>query len=182
MQVFSSAAPRYDRTTIWLHWATAALVLVQWLTAQIIDLFPKGMPRIEARSAHISLGVCLAILLVARLVWRSARGRVLPPAGRGVLQIVAKGGHLALYLLIGVTIFVGLMLVWVRGDSVFGLFAIPAFNPGDKNLADKVGDLHGALATLILILAGLHAAAESRPPFSMAGWRFVADVAWRRLG
>jgi cytochrome b561 len=160
MRSFSPAATRYDQTTIWLHWATAALVLVQWLIAQIIDLFPKGMARIEVRSAHISLGLCLALLLIARLIWRGTRGRVLPPADRGVLQILATGAHLALYVLIGATIFVGFILVWVRGDSFFGLFAIPAFAPGDKTLADKVGDLHGALATLILVLAGLHALAS----------------------
>lgn len=159
MQFVSQDAARYDRTTIWLHWATAALVVVQWFVAQIIDLFPKGMPRIEVRSVHISLGLCLAVLLIARLFWRATRGRALPSANRGARNILAKGTHLALYALLGAVVLVGLFLVWVRGDSFFGLFAIPAFDPGNQALRHNVEELHGALATLILVLAGLHAAA-----------------------
>src|SRR5208283_2480980 len=80
MQQVSPMATRYDGPTIWFHWAVACLVLVQWLLAQVIDWFPLGVPRIEARSVHISLGLFLGVLLLARLVWRATRGRVLPPA------------------------------------------------------------------------------------------------------
>jgi len=49
----------WNLPTIWFHWAVAILVLIQWGIAQVIDLFPAGMPRVEARSVHISLGLCL---------------------------------------------------------------------------------------------------------------------------
>lgn len=134
-------------------------MLIQWLIAQVIDLFPRGMPRIEVRSAHIAFGACLALLLVARLFWRTTRGRALPPVDRAVSLILAKGTHFTLYaLLVAITI-VGFFLVWVRGDNLFGLFAIPAFDPGNQTLRHNVGELHGALATLILVVAGLHALA-----------------------
>lgn len=77
MRPVSANATRYDLPTIWFHWAVALLVLVQWLLAQVIDWFPQGMPRVEARSVHISLGLCLGILLAARIFWRATRGRVL---------------------------------------------------------------------------------------------------------
>ena len=54
---------------------------------------------------------------------------------------------------------VGLFLVWVRGDSFFGLFTVPAFDPGNKALRHNIEELHGTIA-IILILAGLHAAAS----------------------
>ena len=110
-------ATRYDGPTIWFHWTVACLVLVQWLLAQVIDWFPLGMPRIEARSVHISLGLFLGVLLLARVVWRATRGRVLPPADRGALQILAKVVHYTLYVLLIAMVAVGLFLVWVRGDS-----------------------------------------------------------------
>jgi cytochrome b561 len=47
----------------------------------------------------------------------------------------------------------------VRGDSYFGLFTVPAFDPGNKALRENVEDLHGTIATIILVLAGLHASA-----------------------
>ena len=150
---------RYDLRTIWFHWAVAILVLIQWGIAQVIDLFPAGMPRVEARSVHISLGLCLGVLLAVRIFWRAKWGLVLPPADKGLLQTLAKTVHYALYALLIVMVLVGIFLVYVRGDNFFGLFSVPAFDLNNKALRDKVGDLHGTIATIFLILAGLHASA-----------------------
>jgi cytochrome b561 len=152
MRPVSSTARHYDLTTIWFHWSVAVLVLVQWLLAQVIDWFPQGMPRVEARSVHISLGLCLGVLLAARILWRATRGRILPPADRGVLQTLAKTVHYALYALLIAMVLVGIFLVY--------LFTVPAFDPNNKALRDNVGELHGTNATIILILAGLHASAS----------------------
>ena len=73
-------ASRYDRLTILLHWLTAALVIILWGIAQVIDFFPRGEPRIAARSTHIVLGVVLIAVLLVRLFWRANSGRKLPPA------------------------------------------------------------------------------------------------------
>ena len=76
------------------------------------------------------------------------------------MQILAKAVHYTLYVLLIAMVAVGLFLVWVRGDSFFGLFTVPAFDPGNKALRHNVEELHGTIATIILILAGLHAAAS----------------------
>jgi cytochrome b561 len=159
MRQVSLTAKRYDLPTIWFHWVVALLVLVQWVIAQMIDWFPQGMPRIGARSVHISLGLCLGILLVARILWRATHGRLLPPADRGIVQILAKTVHYALYALLIAMVLIGIFLVYVRGDSFFGLFTVPAFDPGNKALRENIEDLHGTIATIILILAGVHALA-----------------------
>jgi len=117
------------------------------------------MPRVEARSVHISLGLCLGVLLAAQILWRSKWGRVLPPADKGLLQSLTKTVHYALYALLIVMVLVGIFLVYVRGDNFFGLFSVPAFDPNNKALRHNVGELHGTIATIILILAGLHASA-----------------------
>lgn len=158
-QASATTAKRYDLPTIWFHWAVAFLVLLQWVIAQVIDWFPQGAPRIDARSVHISLGLFLGVLIVARIFWRATGGLVLPPANRGTLQFVAKTLHFALYALLIAMIVIGIFLVYVRGDSFFGLFTVPAFDPNNKALRHNVGELHGTLATILLILAGLHAAA-----------------------
>ncbi len=150
---------RYDSVTLCLHWLTAALVVEQWVGAQVIDDFASGGPRIAARSVHISLGLILGLVLIARILWRATRGRKLPPADQGFLQVIAKAAHWLLYALLVAIIPVGIFLVWVQGDSYFGLFSVPAFDAGNKILRHNVAEAHGLLANAILIVAGLHALA-----------------------
>jgi cytochrome b561 len=54
---------------------------------------------------------------------------------------------------------VGTFLVYARGDSFFGLSTVPAFDPGNKALRHNVEELDGAVATIILVLAGFQATA-----------------------
>ncbi|MFD2270102.1 cytochrome b [Undibacterium arcticum] len=53
----------------------------------------------------------------------------------------------------------GVANVWVRGDTLFNLFTVPAFDPANKALVHQVEDLHQLAAYLVLILAVLHAGA-----------------------
>ncbi len=54
------------------------------------------------------------------------------------------------------TVIVGLSATWIRGDNIFNLFQIPAFDPGNKELRKQVVDIHELLANSLLILAILH--------------------------
>jgi cytochrome b561 len=159
MQPVTTTARRYDPLTMFFHWATALLVVTQWLGAQVIDWFPRGPLRVDARSVHITFGVLLAALLVGRVVWRLTGGRRLPLADKGALNVVAKGTHWGLYALLGAMVLAGLFLTWTRGDSIFNLFSIPAYDPADKALPDQVLEVHATIGLLILGLAGLHAGA-----------------------
>lgn len=146
----------YDTKTIYYHWISAALILVLWFIGQNIDSFPKGDPRVIVRSIHITLGLILAVVFVSRLKWRFGGGIKLPQAVPGVLGKLAIGTHHLLYLLIALTILVGIAAVWIRGDSIFNLFQVPAFDPANKALREEVVDLHGLLANSLLVLAGGH--------------------------
>ncbi len=159
MQPVSDDARRYDATTMFFHWATAILVVTLWLGAQTIDWFPRGPLRVDARSVHITFGVLLAALLAARILWRLTGGRRLPLADKGVLNVVAKGTHWGLYALLAAMVLAGMFLTWTRGDSIFNLFTIPAYAPGDKALSDQVLEVHATIGWVILALAGVHAAA-----------------------
>ena len=58
-----------------------------------------------------------------------------------------------------VTVLLGLANAWIRGDTLFMLLKIPAFDPGNTALRKFVEDLHSWAANILLIVAGLHAAA-----------------------
>jgi cytochrome b561 len=149
---------RYDRTTIVLHWITAVAVVLLWASGQTVDWLPSGAPRIVYRSLHILVGACLALVVVRRIAWRAGSGRRLPPAYAGALGTLARTGHLALYALLVVTLLLGLFNTWVRGDNLFNLLVIPAFDPGNKVLRREIASLHEWAANTLFIVAGLHAA------------------------
>ena len=149
---------RYDRTTVLLHWTTAALVLLLWGSAQIIDFFAKGPPRWNMLGVHMALGVALSCVILVRVFWRLTAGHRLTAEG-GLLGWAGRITHLGLYALIIAQLLLGFANAWVRGDHVFTWFVIPAFDPADKVLRKDVGQLHDLFANLILIVAGLHAAA-----------------------
>jgi cytochrome b561 len=159
MRPVSPGARRYDTVTIIFHWLTAVLVLTQWFGAQTIDWFPRGAPRIDARSVHITCGVLLAVVILARIIWRLTGGRHLEPADRGIFAVVSKATHWALYALVVAMLLAGLMLTWARGDTIFNLFKLPPMDPANHGLADQLQDIHATIGWMILALAGLHAAA-----------------------
>jgi cytochrome b561 len=159
MQPVDTTATRYDGRTMLLHWLTAILVATQWLGAQTIDWFPRGPLRVDARSVHITMGVLLAVVLVARILWRLTEGRRLPLADKGALNVVAKGTHWVLYLLLIAMVTAGIALTWARGDSLFNVVSIPSFAPGDKPLTEQIFEIHSTIAWIILGLVGLHAGA-----------------------
>ncbi len=156
-------AARYDTTTLALHWIIAGAVIAQWLGAHAIDWFPRGPLRVDARSAHICLGVVLAGVLVFRLYWRMRRGWTFQGPERTVLDLAATVMQLALDGLLAAILLLGVFNTWLRGDSIMGWFSIPKF--GDfaaaerHQFANQVVGLHRNAANLLLALAAMHALA-----------------------
>lgn len=151
------AADRYDSTSIWMHWVTAVTVLLLWILGQTIDWFPRGTPRTGARTAHILLGATLALILIARILWRVRWGQRLAAAVPGGLGTAARVMHWLLYVLLTATVILGISNAWIRGDTLLGLFKIPSLAPDNKVLRQLIEDWHGDAADILLIAAGLHA-------------------------
>src|SRR5471030_3434911 len=115
MTTLNNPPTRYDRLTMSLHWLTAALVIFLFASAQIWDQLAKGTPlRKDLQSLHISCGILLAVIVMGRLLWRLTRGRHLPPVNQGVMNILAKTAHLALYALLLSQIVLGFLFRWAQ--------------------------------------------------------------------
>jgi len=155
------STPRYDHRTIALHWIIALIIPLQWANAHVIDWFPKGPYRVDARSLHILLGALLALALVYRLYWRATKGVRFPVDTAAPLEVLAKVVHYLLYALLGAVLLLGIFNTWLRGDDIFGLFHIPKFGSYDKDarhlFANEVVDWHRLTSTALLILGGSHA-------------------------
>jgi cytochrome b561 len=152
----------YDRITILLHWLTAVLVIALFALAESWDFLRHGSPlRKELHSIHISLGIVLALVMAVRLGWRATRGRRLPSVSAGLIALAGKAIHHALYFLLAAQIVLGFLLRWAQAEAFmfFGLFPIQFATVKDRALSHALGDLHNIAAWIIIVLAGLHAAA-----------------------
>jgi cytochrome b561 len=170
---------RYDPLEITLHWATALLVVTMWTLAQTWDYAARGSALREGmQSLHVSFGLLLILVLVARISWRLGPGRRVPPAGTGLLERVAQGLHYLLYALLLAVVCLGVSYRWASHDplSFFGLFTIPSPFEFSKQDQMTVGGLHANVANIIIILAGLHAAAALFHHYVLRD-----DVLWRML-
>ena len=151
----------YDNVAIALHWTTALLVIVQFAFAETWDWFAKPT-RETMQSVHVSLGILLAVVVVARLVWRLIPGHQMSSLEAGWMKLASKAVHYLLYALLVAQAALGFAFRWAQGEplSFFGLFGIPGpYGALDKATRHTLHDLHEKVGWAIVILAGLHAAA-----------------------
>lgn len=130
----------YSRLQIALHWSVALLVAYNYIfgeaAGEAFDQIIEG----EGGAApgtplHIWVGLAVLALVVLRLVVRFAQGA--PSAEAGLQGQLASWGHRLLYVLM-LAVPVGGAVAWF-------------------SLNEEVGDIHGAAANALMILAGLHA-------------------------
>ena len=156
MKAPDSNTQHYDPTTIWLHWTTVGLVVVLWVIGQTADLLPRGPFRTGIWSVHVLLGFLTAFVLLTRIAWRAQFGSVLPPADTGVLYVTAKATHYTLYVLLGAVVVAGIVDASYRGFNVFGVWSVPQFGTGDREIRHSIDDWHELLANLLMAVAAVH--------------------------
>lgn len=169
----------YDGVAMSLHWATALLVLTLFLLGQGWGFVQRGSPlRHEMQAIHVSLGLLLIAVLVARISWRASMARRLPPADSGLMQLAAQAAHYTLYALLVAAVCLGVTLRWATHNplSFFGLFTIPAPYDFTRAQAHMIFSAHSWVALLIVCLASLHACAALLHHFVLRD-----DVLWRMV-
>jgi cytochrome b561 len=151
----------YDDVAVGLHWATAILVVVQFLLGVTWDYFPK--PTVgEMQSLHISLGVLLTAVILARIAWRLVPGHQRAAIVSGWVKLASKGVHYLLYLLLVVQAGLGFSWRWAQGHPVsfFGLFGIPSpYGTVARPTRHLIAEAHQYIAWGIVIIAFGHALA-----------------------
>lgn len=156
MGSFMERTLRYDRKTITLHWWTAVLVIGLWVMGRTTGWMPRGPLRVDVWSVHILLGLVLAGVVIARIGWRTTRGRRLPPARHGIRHAIAVIVHWLLYAtLIGVT-GLGIANVFGHGFPMFNGTRLPKI--ADQQLCDWIAHWHDLAANIIAVLVAVHVA------------------------
>jgi cytochrome b561 len=168
---------RYDNLSITLHWLTALLVLTQFALAEVWGFFPRPTRHVMI-AAHMSFGILLTAVLVARIAWRLTPGHKIRAAVTGWVELASKAVHYLLYGLLAAQAVLGFVLRWSGNEamSFFGLLIPPPFAPFSKPAHHLIGEAHNWVGWAIIILAAGHAAAALFHYFALRD-----DVLWRIL-
>lgn len=151
---------RYDPFAIFLHWATALLVVLQFGLAETWG-FAARPERHLMITTHMSFGILLSAVLIVRIAWRLLPGHRVAPATTGLVELASKVVHYALYTLLVTEAVLGFLFRWSGNEamSFFGLQIAPPFAPFSKPAHELVAEAHNIVGWTIVILATAHAAA-----------------------
>lgn len=158
-------ANRYPASLQALHWTTAILVLLAFALGpggSEQQIYSVGMDL--GRRIHETLGFTVFLLTAIRLGMRLANPRTSalepPPYGKW-LTLVARVGHVGLYLLLFLVPFTAIMGAWLGGHPVTLLTGIDMASPfaTSRDIGLTLSELHTWLGDAIIWLAGIHAVA-----------------------
>jgi cytochrome b561 len=126
---FTNDTSRYGWVSQWLHWTTAALVIVLLVMGNAFEI-ETDEPGSALFFWHASLGVLVFILAAARIGWLLfSRPPALSGSTSRLFRVLARSTHIALYALLFALPVSGWLAASSEGASVpfFGIAAVPAW-------------------------------------------------------
>ena len=150
----------YDNVAIALHWLTALLVIVQFALSLTWDWFSRGT-RDAMESTHVSLGILLTAVILARLVWRAIPAHQRAAVVSGWMKTASKAVHYILYLMLIVQAGLGWAIGWAMGRPIH-FFGIPIPGPLEqlaRPVRHELREIHEKLGWAIVAFALAHALA-----------------------
>lgn len=147
---------RYDRVAIALHWLVGAGVLAQLTFGWFLGGVKRGTPaRALVTNLHKSTGLILALLILARILWRL--GHQPPPYSTGMAEgqlRAAKLGHVLLYVcMIGMPVSGYLASNFSKyGVRFLNMVQLPPWGPDNKLIYGILNGTHDVLAFVLSTL------------------------------
>nr|WP_133478897.1 cytochrome b/b6 domain-containing protein [Lysobacter segetis] len=140
---------RYPAPMRALHWLSAALVVVAYITAE-------GME--DGGDWHVASGLLLPALFLPRLLGHLLR--CVPPAAPSSRPQAASAAlvHVALLLFVVVQPLLGMAAIWAEGHAVpvpFTAWALPAPFPV-TGWGEAAEDAHEVVGNVFYAVIGLH--------------------------
>ena len=171
-------ASKYHPALVTLHWVLAWFIIASLAFGfLVLAPLPNTDPRkLDMLEWHMGLGMAILAAMAVRLVvrWRTAKPA---PAGLGSPGSARAAGwaHLAFYVLVLGMVVTGYATALIAhlNDSVFARSGAPLPPSFDDYPTFRA---HGAIATVLAILIGLHVAA------ALWHWLVRRDGVLRRMG
>jgi len=163
-----STPTRYGAVAQLLHWAIAALIVAQFVLGRTAVDLPLGAHKLGLLARHKSIGMTVLMLAVLRLLWRLGHPPpALPDGMRPLERVVARGTHVAFYVLLFVMPITGWMMSSAKNYSVswFGLFTWPDLIGKNAAAFDALRTIHDTLSGALFAIAVLHILAALKHHF-----------------
>ena len=158
-----------------LHWLMAGLILFQLGLGLYMDDVADIVRQFALYQTHKSWGFVIFVLALVRIGWRLTHPAPALPADMSPLEAtLARGAHLALYVLIVATPLSGWLMASASTlqeqfgirNMVFGLFALPdPFQPGSDSLEALFRSIHASCAYGMAVILIGHVGAALRHHF-----------------
>ena len=154
-------AYHYPPAARWLHWITAALVVVMFtFGVWIVQFEPKDEAlKLRLYAIHESTGVVVFLLVLVRLLRRLANPPApLPSNVPGHFRIAARTNHALLYAVLLIQPVIGFLdtNAWGFPLQWAGLIEIPSPIGKNEALAPILKGLHWFGAVVLLLLVAAH--------------------------
>lgn len=151
---------KYSGLQIGIHWLVFLLVVVTYCAMELRGFFPREY-RPYFNMVHVSGGISILVLMVARLLIRLKRpAPPIVPKPKPWMTGMAHLGHLVIFVLFIVLPIIGLTMMYNRGNPwiAFGI-TMPHAAQANFDLADSLKEYHVLLANIGYYVIGLHALA-----------------------
>ena len=161
MQI-SESSNRYRSMSIAMHWLMAVLIVAVYACILLREIYPKGSdPREALKMWHFMLGLSVLVLIWVRLYFMvTGKKPAIVPTPPTWQTLLAKGVHIALYILMIAMPILGWLILSASGKTIpfFGL-ELPALISENKDLGKLIKEIHETGGTVGYYLIGLHAVA-----------------------
>ena len=154
--------PRHHQITVTLHWATFFAIFSALSAVLLRELVEQDDLRLLLLTIHRSLGICILVLVIARVLLRyfyyfSDVTSDLPKT----LRRIANAAHITIYTFLFLVPITGWLFTSTAGKPLtfFGLFHIPALLQKNRETAETFGEIHEVMAWLFIFILTTHIAA-----------------------
>ena len=171
-----NTATRYGVISQGMHWLIVALIITQYVLAQLAEnaghdraTHPAAaLQQLALLARHKSVGLTIFALAVLRLLWRWFSPPPPFPASMPRWQVIAaRLTHYAFYALLFLLPMSGLVMSAASNYPVsyFGLFTIPNVVAPDEALKDIMKERHEMLFDMLVVVAIVHVVAAFKHHF-----------------
>ncbi|MDO8465327.1 MAG: cytochrome b/b6 domain-containing protein [Gallionella sp.] len=147
----------YSKRMVIIHWLTLVLLIATWYLGDVlVDARNEKSATLIGYFVHALAGGTVLLLTILRLTYRSVDGTP-PPAGNSLMDMVARGIHYGLYILLILLSITGFMtfLTSSVGEALLAGDAglLPAKYTGPSVIPHAVHDI---LVTVLIVVVIMH--------------------------